>query len=374
VKPVEWHTRLSTVDRGGSGERREVTQMRSVRNTILGPGWRLGLLALVAAIYAQPAAAAGEPGGAEKPEAATKLSPQILDAIIRIHAEVTPGARTAAYLGSEREGSGVLIDADGLIVTIGYLVTEAMAIEVTASDGKKVPASLVGLDNDSGLALVRAALPLAAKPLALGRSADLAERQVVLAAGFGGADAAQAARIVSRRLFAGYWEYLLDDAIFTAPPLLNWSGAALIGPDGKLLGVGSLIVHDAVPGTAQPGNMFVPIDRLTASLADLLSTGRPATPPHPWLGINAQEIDGRLVVTRVSADGPAQRAGLTRGSIVTAVAGERVRDLAGFYRLLWAQGEAGIEVPLTVEERGASREVTVKTMNRYDYLKLDTTY
>jgi S1-C subfamily serine protease len=343
--------------------------MRSARPCFSATGWRRALCALAAAvIWIRPAVAAGEPGSG------TKISPQILDAVIRIHAEVTPGARTSAYLGSEREGSGVLIDSDGLIVTIGYLVTEAMAIEVTTADGKKVPASLVGLDNDSGLAVLRTALPLAAKPLALGRSAGLAERQVVLAAGFGGAEAAQPARVVSRRLFAGYWEYLLDDAIFTAPPLLNWSGAALIDGDGKLVGIGSLIVHDAVPGTVEPGNMFVPVDRLTASLADLLASGRPATPPHPWLGVNAREIDGRVVVIRVSDESPAQRAGLTRGSIVTAVAGEKVSDLADFYRRLWAQGAAGVEVPLTVEEHGASREVTVKTMNRYDYLKLDTTY
>ena len=346
--------------------------MRSAEPCFSAAGWWLGLAAVAAAlICAQPAVAAGDPA---KPDPSARISPQILDAVIRIHSEVTPGARTSAYLGSEREGSGILIDSDGLIVTIGYLVTEAMVIEVTTADGKKVPASLVGLDNDSGLALVRTALPLAAKPLALGRSADLAEKQIVLAAGFGGADAAQAARIVSRRLFAGYWEYLLEDAIFTAPPLLNWSGAALINADGKLVGVGSLIVHDAVPGTAEPGNMFVPVDRLKASLADLLASGRPGTPPHPWLGINAQEIDGRVVVTRVSGDGPAQRAGLTRGSVVTAVAGEKVSDLAGFYRRLWAQGDAGVEVPLTVEEHGASRQVTVKSMNRYDYLKLDTTY
>jgi serine protease Do len=347
----------------------EVMAMQSAQPGFSANRPRLALCVLAAAfLWVRPAIAADEPGGA------TKISPQILDAVIRIHAEVTPGARTAAYLGSEREGSGALIDSDGLIVTIGYLVTEAMAIEVTTADGKKVPASLVGLDNDSGLALVRAALPLAAKPLALGGSAALAERQIVLAAGFGGADAAQPARIVSRRLFAGYWEYLLEDAIFTAPPLLNWSGAALIDAAGKLVGIGSLIVHDAVPGTAEPGNMFVPIDRLKASLADLLATGRPATPPHPWLGINAQEIDGRVVVTRVSVESPAQRAGLARGSAVTAVAGEKVGDLVGFYRRLWAQGAAGVEVPLTVEEHGVSREVTVKTMNRYDYLKLDTTF
>ena len=326
---------------------------------------------LVFALAALYGAGAVDAAGDQSP---TKLSPQLLDAVVRVHADVTPGARTSAYLGTEREGTGVLIDADGLIVTIGYLVTEAMTVEVTPSHGKPIPATIVGLDNDSGLALVRAAVPLGAKPLALGRSADLAEQQIVLAAAFGGAEAAQPARVVSRRMFAGYWEYLLDDAIFTAPPLHSWSGAALLGADGKLLGIGSLIVSDAVAGTKEAGNMFVPIDRLKASMADLLSTGRPGTPPRPWLGINAQEIGGRLVVTRISAEGPAQRAGLVRGSVVTAVAGENVTDLADFYRKLWAQGQAGIEVPLTVEENGASRELSVKTMNRYDYLKLDTTY
>jgi S1-C subfamily serine protease len=341
--------------------------MRSAEGRPVKSWSRLGFLVL-ALTFPGAAAAADAPG------TTPKLSPRILDAVVRIHAEVTPGARTAAYLGSEREGSGIVIDADGLVATIGYLVTEAMAIEVTAANGEKLPASLVGLDNDSGLALVRTALPLAVQPLILGRSAELAAGQIVLAAGFGGADAAQPARIVSRRPFAGYWEYLLDDAIFTAPPLQNWSGAALIGADGKLLGIGSLVVRDAVPGTAVAGNLFVPIDHLTTSLADLLSTGRPGTPPRPWLGINAQEIDGRVVVIRVSAESPAQRAGVARGSIVVAVAGEKVGDLAGLYRKLWAQGAAGVEIPLTVEEHGARREITVKTMNRYDYLKLDTTY
>jgi len=158
--------------------------------------------------------------------------------------------------------------------------------------------------------------------------------------------------VVSRRVFAGYWEYLLEDAIFTAPPYPAWNGAALVGRDGKLLGIGSLIVPDAAPRV--PGNMFVPVERLKASLADLLSLGRPGTPPHPWLGINAQEIGGRLVVTRVSAGGPAQQAGVARGSVITAVAGRKVDDLIGFYRELWAQGSAGVEVRLTVRDDGRS--------------------
>jgi S1-C subfamily serine protease len=302
------------------------------------------------------------------------LTPRIFDAVVQLHAEVPAQARTSAYLGTEREGAGVVIDNDGLIVTVGYLVTEAMAIEITPSNGKPVTATVVGLDSDSGLALVRSAVPLGVKPLSLGSSADLAERQAVLIVASGGPENAQPATVVSRRLFAGYWEYLLDNAIFTAPPHLAWSGAALVGSDGKLLGIGSLIVHDAVAGTAIPGNMFIPIDSLKASMADLLSLGRPGTPPHPWLGINAQQINGRLVITRISEDGPAQHAGLARGSVVTAVAGKPVDDLAGFYRQVWAQGAAGVEVPLTIQQDGTEHEFRIKTIDRYKYLKLDTTY
>jgi S1-C subfamily serine protease len=325
---------------------------------------RLVVVLLGALLFAGPARAA-----AETPP---KLTPDLLDAVVRLRVQVPAEARTAPYLGTEREGSGVLIDSAGLIVTIGYLVTEAMAVEVTPAGGKPVAASVVGLDNESGFGLVRAQQPLKAKPLALGRSADLAEKQPVLVASFGGLDSAQPALVVSRRPFAGYWEYLLDDAIFTSPPHGNWGGAALIGADGRLLGVGSLSVHDALPG--MPGNMFVPIDRLKPALADLMTLGRPGTPPRPWLGLTAHETDEGLIVMRVSPEGPAQKAGVGSGDVITAIAGERVTDLASLWRKLWSLGPAGVEAPLSLRHGGEAREVTVKTIDRYSYLKLGTTY
>jgi S1-C subfamily serine protease len=305
-------------------------------------------------------------------EAPPKLTPELLGAVVRLRSQVPAEARTAPYLGTEREGSGVLIDSSGLIVTIGYLVMEAMAVEVTPADGKPVPATVVGLDNESGFGLVRAQAPLAAKPIPLGRSAELAEKQPVLIASFGGRDGVQPALVVARRPFAGYWEYLLEDAIFTTPPHGNWGGAALIGADGRLLGVGSLAVHDALPGIA--GNMFVPIDRLKPALADLLALGRPGTPPRPWLGINAHPSDAGIVVMRVSPDGPAQKAGIGRGDVITAIAGEKVTDLETFWRKLWSLGAAGVDARLSVMQQGETRELIVKTVDRYKYLKLDTTY
>jgi S1-C subfamily serine protease len=295
-----------------------------------------------------------------------------LEAIVRIHADVPAEARTAAYLGTTRDGAGAVIDDGGLIVTIGYLITEAMGAEVTAANGRVSRADIVGFDIASGLGLLRAAEPLGVKPMPIGSAQELTEKTPVVVAGAGGLEAAQPAVVVSRRTFAGYWEYLLEDAIFTAPPHPAWSGAALLGPDGKLAGIGSLIVGDAAAGL--PGNMFVPIERLQPVMGDLLALGRPASPPRPWLGVNLRESDGKLVVGRVALDGPGDRAGVRHGDRVTAIDGTPVTDLAGFYRSLWQLGDAGIPVRLSVFRQGREQEIEVRTIDRYRYLKLDTTY
>jgi S1-C subfamily serine protease len=295
-----------------------------------------------------------------------------LEAVVHVHGEVPREARTAAYLGTARDGSGVVIDDDGLIATIGYLITEAMGAEVTTAAGKVSRAEVVGIDLASGLGLLRAAEALPVKPMSIGTAQGLAEKTPVVVAGSGGIEAAQPAVVVSRRAFAGYWEYLLEDAIFTAPPRSDWSGAVLLRPDGTLAGIGSLVVSDAAAGL--PGNMFVPIDHLRPVMGDLLALGRPATPPRPWLGVNLQEVDGKLVVGRVASEGPGDRAGIRHGDRVTALDGTPVDDLADFYRTLWRRGEAGITVRLRLTRQGEERDVEVETIDRYRYLRLDTTY
>jgi S1-C subfamily serine protease len=294
-----------------------------------------------------------------------------LDAIVHVRTEIPAEARTAGFLGTQREGSGVVIDDAGLVVTIGYLMIEAMGAEVTTAAGKVSRADIVGFDTDSGLGLLRAAEPLEVKPIPLGTARGLAEKTPVIVAGYGRSEAAQAAVVVSRRSFAGYWEYLLEDAIFTAPPYAAWSGAALIAPDGKLAGIGSLIVGDANGGL--PGNMFVPIDRLMPVMGDLIALGRPSS-ARPWVGLNLEVSNGELAVRRVAPEGPADMAGIQRSDRVTAIDGAAVHDLAAFYRALWGRGQPGIGVKLTVTRQGEPREIEVKTIDRYRYLKLDTTY
>ena len=299
---------------------------------------------------------------------------ELVSAVVRIKTHVNPEGRTVEGLGREREGSGIIIDNDGLVLTIGYLMVEAYAAEVVDNSGRTVPASVVGYDHETGFGLLRTMEPLRLKPMPLGKSADVKERDPVLVASFGGPDMVAGAYVVAKREFAGNWEYMLDEALFTAPPHPAWSGAALINREGKLVGVGSLIVGDAAGGNDKtPGNMFVPIDRLLPVLGDLISDGRVAGPGRPWLGVNTDELRGRLFVSRVTPGGPAEKAGLKRGDVVVGVNGEPPKNLADFYRKVWAQGAAGTTVAIDVLQDSQVRRVEIKSINRLDHLKLKTT-
>jgi serine protease Do len=300
---------------------------------------------------------------------------ELVSAVVRIKTHINPEGRTVEGLGREREGSGILIDNDGLVLTIGYLMVEAYAAEVIDNKGHTVPANVVGYDHETGFGLLRAMEPLKLKPMALGKSAEIREHAPVLIASFGGTAMVGAAYVVAKREFAGNWEYMLDEALFTAPPHPAWSGAALISSEGKLVGVGSLIVGDAAGGSEKtPGNMFVPIDRLAPILGDLIADGRVAGPGRPWLGVNADEVRGRLFVGRVTPGGPADKAGIKRGDVIVGVKGEQPKSLADFYRKVWAQGPAGANVPLDVLHDNEVRRLDVKSINRLDHLKLKSTF
>ncbi|HTS23292.1 MAG TPA: S1C family serine protease [Casimicrobiaceae bacterium] len=296
-------------------------------------------------------------------------------AILKVRARALPDARTAATLGQDREGTGVVIGSDGLVLTIGYLILEAEEVSLVDARGRTLPASVVAYDHASGLALVRSVVPLDASPLPLGDSTRLAESDPVLIVNHGGRDAATLAYVVSRRPFTGSWEYLLDNAIFTSPPTLDWSGAALIGRDGSLLGIGSLILRDATEADPHlPGNLFVPIDLLKPIMDDLVRTGHRAGPARPWLGVSADEIQGRLLVSRVSPDGPADKAGVRTGDIILAVGSEAVHSQAEFYRKLWSRGAAGSEIPLRVLQGEDVHEVKVRSIDRVDYFRRKPVY
>ncbi|WP_162914669.1 S1C family serine protease [Desertibaculum subflavum] len=298
-----------------------------------------------------------------------------VDSVVRLHAEVPGDARSAATLGPQREGNGIVIDDAGLVLTIGYLIVEASAVTLYRADGSPVPADVVGYDYDTGFGLVRALAPLRIKPIAIGKSAGARAGDPVLAVGHGGAGGVLAAEIVARREFAGYWEYLLEEAIFTIPPHPNWGGAALVDRDGKLVGVGSLAVGNATEADrARPGNMFVPIDLLPPVLADLIEAGKGGGRVRPWLGINVMDMSGHPIVVRVTPDSPAEKAGIEPGDVIVQVGGRAVGSVPDLYRRLWASGEAGVTIELEVVRRGAPQGIRVESASRYDHLKLKRTY
>ncbi len=295
--------------------------------------------------------------------------PRALDAVVRLSSRIPDDAFTASMLGTEREGNGVVLREDGLIVTIGYLITEAEGLWITTNDGRVVPGHPLAYDFATGLGLVLPLAPLEVAPMPIGTAADVDVDDDVFVIGHGGRAHALKAEVFARREFAGYWEYLLDYALFTTPPHPEWSGAALLDADGRLVGIGSLFVQEADGDEVRKGNMFVPIDELLPILDDLVRTGRPAHPPRPWLGMYASDDDERILVGGVAKGGPADIAGVRQGDLIVAVADQRVSTLAQLFRSIWRMGPSGTEIPITLTRDGATLPVNVHSADRSDYLK-----
>jgi S1-C subfamily serine protease len=293
-----------------------------------------------------------------------------LGSVVGIRSVIPADAFSAETLGTERAGNGVLIREDGVVLTIGYLITEAEQIWLTLSDGRPVPGHVLGYDQETGFGLVQALARIEMDPIPLGESNAVRIGERVVVAGAGGRHHSVAARVAARQEFAGYWEYVLDEAIFTAPAHPNWGGTAVIGSHGDLVGIGSLQLEQprGEQGTEHL-NMIVPIDLLKPIFDDLLTLGRRNRPPRPWLGLYATEVNDRVVVVGMSSRGPARKADLRTGDVVLAVGGTQVSDLAGLFRRIWAQGNAGVEVPLTVYRDGRTFDLKVPSADRRRFLK-----
>jgi len=293
-----------------------------------------------------------------------------LNAVLRLEATVPQDAFSAGSLGTERAGNAVLIRDNGLVLTIGYLMSEADTIWLYANDGQALAGHALAYDYETGFGLIQALGRFNMPPLPIGSAADLDVGSSVIVAGAGGRRRSIAAQVMVRREFAGYWEYLLEEALFTAPAHPNWGGAAVIAPDGKLAGIGSLFVQQSVDGgPAQDLNMIVPIDALEPIMKDLLTYGRVPRPPRPWLGIYAAETDGRVVVVGLSPKGPAQAVGIKKGDVILTVGDREVTTLAELYRQVWSLGDAGVEVPLTLARDERPRLAAVKSADRSQFMK-----
>ncbi len=293
---------------------------------------------------------------------------RVLASIVGLHSIIPSDAFSAETLGTERAGNGVVID-DGLVLTIGYLITEAEAVWLHLGDGRVVQGHVLGFDAETGFGLVQALGRLDLESIPLGSSAETSIGDRVVVGGAGGRTRSVASQIVAKQEFAGYWEYLLDEAVFTYPAHPNWGGTGLINERGELIGIGSLQLEREREGKAEHVNMIVPIDLLKPILDDLRKFGRVNKPARPWLGLFSTEIDSRVVVIGISSNGPAARAELKTGDVILAVDGEKVTSQTGFYRKLWALGNAGVDVPLTVHHEGVTFDVTVTSTDRTRLLK-----
>lgn len=293
-----------------------------------------------------------------------------LRAVVQLRSQAPDDAFSSSYLGTEREGNAILLDDEGLYLTIGYLVTEAERIVLGSEDTEVTQAQLLAYDYETGFGLLRGGSTLSAEPIPLGDSSAVGEKERLIVAARGGIGSAIEAEVVSTREFAGYWEYMLDEAIFTAPPHSHWSGAGLIDRSGRLVGLGSLFVQDAAPdGGPSAGNMFIPINLYKDVVADLLKHGRRPGAPRPWLGIYSIQALGRVLVSSISERGPAAAAGIEPGDVVLAVNDADVGSIAEMYRKIWRTGPPGTTIELKLLRDAAVIRIDVVSGDRESLMK-----
>jgi len=292
-----------------------------------------------------------------------------LSSVLALEAHIPGDALSAKTLGDHRLGNAVVVSEEGLLLTIGYLITEAEEVILTAVDGRRIDAHVLGVDQATGFGLLHALDPLDLPALRIGDSRRIRRHDAVVSAGGGGRDHASVGHLLAREPFAGYWEYYLDEALFVEPAHPHWSGAALIGASGELVGIGSLRMEQrGEDGAASALNMFVPAELLPPILDDL-ARGRPGHQPRPWLGIFSQEVQSHVVVLEVSPGSPAARAELRRGDVIHKIGGERIDDLGSLYKRLWALGPPGVSVPLTLQRGREVFDMEIRSADRTPLLR-----
>lgn len=313
-----------------------------------------------------PGAAWAQPS--EETSAESALLAKLLSSVVGVASRAGEDARSNATLGRNRVGSGVVIDEAGHILTIGYLVIESESIDIALSNGASYPARLVGYDHATGLAVLKSILPIKLSPVTIGDSTGLKDQELLIILPHLGLGPGSPAQLVSRRNFAGSWEYMLEKPIYTFPANPTWAGAPLLTERGELVGVGSLFVRDAISeGVYSPGNLFVPIEVLKPILADLISRGRRSSRVNPWMGITPDDSSGWVGILRVSKDGPADRAGLRPGDFITAIDGKEIFTLKDLYQRAWGLGGAGTRIPMEVERMGRRFPLVVESIDRTDF-------
>jgi serine protease Do len=326
----------------------------------------LAFVALPLALLSFASVAQTAPGEVVAPKRASIT--EFNSSIVKIETKVPKDAQSVATLGAQRIGSGVII-GEGLVLTIGYVLLEADVVNITNGRGGTIPGNVAGYDHATGFGLVKALVPLEGRALSLGDSDRLKVQEKVLTQGHGEGEATEL-MVASRRTFSGGWEYMIEKPIYTFPAVNNWSGSALISHDGQLMGIGSLIVNDAADAPrGLPGNLFVPVNLLKPILEELLAKGRRRSNIQPWLGMTTELVQDRLLVVRVSKDGPAALAGVEAGDVVMSVGQDAISGQADFYSRVWKLGPAGTAVKLRLANSRGTKDVEIQSIDRFEFMK-----
>lgn len=291
-----------------------------------------------------------------------------INSVVKVRTSIPAAAFTADVLGTERIGSGVLINNSGLILTVGYLVTEAETVWLTTNLNQSIPGHVVAYDQSSGLGLVQALGSLDIDASELDSSDLITVNDDIFFISYGGIEHSLCSKISRIDEFAGYWEYLLEAAIYTSPPHPQWGGAAVFNKKGHIIGIGSLFLQEIFEGQNLQGNLAIPTSILKSIMGDMLEFGRSSAPARPWLGMYAVESEKTLTVNSLARYGPAELAGVLQGDKVVGVGEESVSTLANFFRSVWTLGAAGVSVPININRNGNQLQLVINSIDRNDFL------
>jgi S1-C subfamily serine protease len=330
------------------------------------------MTAIALLAWCLPVAAVEPPDAAAAEQARIANLKRASDAVLGVRVLAIEDAASNDTLGPARQGSGVVIGSDGLVLTIGYLILEADQVQLLLDDGRVLPARVVAYDPATGFGLVQSLAPLRVEPVPFGDTSRLKGDDPLMVVSGGEQGSVSLARVVAQRPFAAYWEYELDTALFTAPARTDHPGAALFNAQGELLGIGALLVRDALGEDGlfmMPGNLFVPIDLLKPILDELRSHGSSLRSRRAWIGVSCIEQGGALRVVRVSVDSPAELAGLRPGDRIVSIDGTEVMELSALWHQLWTGGQPERDITLDIRRNGEARQLKMHTVDRMTTLK-----
>jgi S1-C subfamily serine protease len=264
--------------------------------------------------------------------ASVRLIELVVPATVAVAVEVPETHPSAAILGTERLGTGVVVDRAGLLLTVNYVVIGASSVEVTLLDETRVDGRVVAHDFASGLAVIEiSAHGLAALDLCPSSALGVGQDIFIVAAAGENKRRANSGMITSIAPFDAYWDYSLDRAITTTAMNPGLGGAPLLDSHGRVAGIASLDLNEIGRFT-----LAIPVDDFLTHRNELLQHGRRVSrPARAWVGLYCYTFRDHVVIAGVLPGTPAEQAGLAAGDVVLTVDGQTIANRHELYSALW---------------------------------------